>query len=94
MLSGAGESHPRALPEPCVSVATHTAPITQLFTVPLVFANGRTTPAVSEQWRGASELLGAANDIACISSGPTGQAADLNSRIPGQVPTCNISHSS
>jgi hypothetical protein len=26
-LSGAGESHPRALPEPYVNLSTHTAPI-------------------------------------------------------------------
>jgi len=31
LVSGAGESHPRALPEPCVNVSAHTAPITQLF---------------------------------------------------------------
>ncbi len=39
-MSGPGESHPRALPEPCVNVSAHTAPITQLFTVSLLVANG------------------------------------------------------
>jgi hypothetical protein len=44
-----------------VSVATQTAPIIQLFTVSFVFAKEQTTPAVTEQWLGARELLGAAN---------------------------------
>ena len=30
-LSGAGESHPRALPEPYVNLSIHTAPIVQPF---------------------------------------------------------------
>ncbi len=76
LVSGAGESHPRALPEPCVNVSAHTAPITQLFTVPLPIASGQTTPVVSERLHGASGLLGVGVDIACISSEPTVPGVD------------------
>ena len=48
-VSGAGESHPRALLEPCVNVSAHTAPITQLFTVARASPSVQTTPAVSER---------------------------------------------
>ncbi len=33
VVSGPGESHPRALPEPCVNVSAHTAPTTQRSTI-------------------------------------------------------------
>ncbi len=34
-VSGAGESHPRALPEPDMNLSTHPAPIVQSFVSPL-----------------------------------------------------------
>jgi hypothetical protein len=43
--SSAGESHPRALPEPYVSLSTHTAPINQPSASPLGAASERTASA-------------------------------------------------
>ena len=46
LLSGAGESHPRALPEPYVNLSIHTAPIVQ----PLIHkTSGRTGLGVGHE---------------------------------------------
>ncbi len=93
-VSGAGESHPRALPKPCVNVSAHTAPITQPFTAPLASANEQTTPALFEQWPEASGLHGVGGDTACISLAPISPAVGSDSGRRVRVPIGSTSHSS
>src|SRR5262249_23755116 len=73
-VSSAGESHPRALPEPYVNVSAHTAPIISRLTVTPPSPSGRTAQAAEGQGPPASASPGAGAGTACISSVPIAPA--------------------
>src|SRR6516225_8778690 len=73
-VSGAGEFHPHALPEPYVSLSAHTAPINQPSVSPRGAASERTASAAAGRPGPANAPpAGDAPSTACTSHGPPTQ---------------------
>ena len=93
MSSGAGESRPRALSEPYVSVSAHTAPVIQPKDRHQA-ANGQITAALAELIFEATFWLSFDAYAFYISYVPILQDDHLTHKRLGRVPIYRIAHSS